>query len=154
MKRVVTGVDGEGHSYVVSEEELPRTEPGTELWRFQPSDIAQWIADVPDGVAAESIEPPSGGVWWVAATFPPGNAPIGGGEIPGMDADGFHTTRTIDLIYVLSGGFTLLLDHGSARVEAGDIVIQQATRHAWRNVSDTEPATMLAMLHTPAAPAA
>jgi len=148
VKRVVTGVDGEGGSYVVSADELPEAD-AVELWRYQPSDIAEWIADVPEEAAATAFEPPAGGVWWVQATFPPGGERIVGPEYPGVDEEGFHTTRTIDFIYLLAGELTLLLDRDSVRLEAGDVVLQQATRHTWRN-QGTGPAVMLALLHTPA----
>ena len=52
-------------------------------------------------------------------------------ENPGM-----HTTATIDYVIVVSGEVWLELDDGQeVRVEAGDVVVQQGTRHAWRNRS-------------------
>jgi cupin domain len=156
VKRVVTGVDEEGRSYVVSADELPDSD-AVVIWRYQPEDIAQLIAGVPEDVAATMIEPPPGGAVWVAATFHPGPWPprdaelpeLGdAGQIPGMDANGFHTTRTIDFDYLLSGELTLLLDREEVRLQAGDVVLQQATRHAWRNDS-SGPAVLLALLHTP-----
>jgi hypothetical protein len=147
MKRVVTGVDAEGKSYVVSHDELAEG-AAVEFWRYQPSDIAEWIAAIPAEGAATRVEPPPGGVWWMKASFPPGGERVVGPEDPGVDEKSFHTTRTIDFIYMLSGELTLLLDRGQVKVETGDIVIQQATRHAWRN-NGTGPATMLALLHSP-----
>jgi mannose-6-phosphate isomerase-like protein (cupin superfamily) len=150
VKRVVTGVDGEGRSYVVSAEELPN--PGTveavELWRYQPSDIEQWIAGIPEEAAATAFEPPPGAAWWVAATFPTGGEPVAGPEYPGVDEQGFHATRTIDFGYLLSGEVTLVLDSESVRITAGDVVVQQAARHAWRN-EGTEPAVLLVLLNRP-----
>ena len=148
MKRVVTGVDDEGRSYVVSSDELSKDEYGAvNLWNYRPADIEQWIADIPEAAAATAFEPPPGGSWWVAATFPPNAEPIGA-DTPGVDEDGWHTTRTIDFDYVLSGELTLLLDRESVELQAGDAVVQQATRHAWRN-QGTEPAVLLVLLHTP-----
>jgi hypothetical protein len=156
VKRVVTGVDDEGRSYVVSAEELPASD-AVVIWRYEPADIARWIAGVSDEVAATTVEPPPGGATWVAATFPPGAWPPAGadlpdlgevGAIPGMDENGFHTTRTIDFDYLLSGELTLLLDRESVRLQPGDVVLQQATRHAWRNDS-AAPAVLLVLLHRP-----
>jgi quercetin dioxygenase-like cupin family protein len=47
---------------------------------------------------------------------------------------------------IVSGELWLELDDGELRhLRAGDIVIQNGTRHAWRNRSDS-PAVMLAVL--------
>jgi quercetin dioxygenase-like cupin family protein len=57
------------------------------------------------------------------------------------DAPGFHTTPTIDYIIVLSGEVDLELDAGSVHLTPGDIVVQRATRHAWR-VNGDQPCVM------------
>ena len=145
MKRIVTGVDGEGRSYAVSTEDLPS--PPIELWDYEPSDIEAWVANVPEQDAATVIEPPSGGARWVLGTIEPGGRPTGR-WVPSTDDGGWHTTRTINFVYLVSGELTLLLDRESVQVQAGDVVVQQATRHAWRNET-AEPAVMLALLHAP-----
>jgi mannose-6-phosphate isomerase-like protein (cupin superfamily) len=107
------------------------------------------IAGVADGDAVAALEPPDGGVKWVYAVIPPLSEQAEAPEIPGVDEDGFHTTRTIDFDFVVEGELTMLLDADVVRLEAGDFVIQQAARHAWRNES-AAPAVLLALLHTPA----
>ncbi|MER7407836.1 cupin domain-containing protein [Streptomyces sp. NPDC000070] len=63
-----------------------------------------------------------------------------------MEPDGMHTTPTVDYGIVLRGDIVLELDNGHCtRLSAGDIVIQNGTRHAWRNRGD-EPATMAFVL--------
>jgi quercetin dioxygenase-like cupin family protein len=53
-----------------------------------------------------------------------------------------HVTSSIDYALVLSGELWLELDDGeTVHLRAGDIVIQQATRHGWRNKSG-HPATI------------
>lgn len=53
------------------------------------------------------------------------------------DAPGFHTTDSVDYDIVLDGEVWLELDEGEAtHLRAGDIAIQNGTRHAWRNRSD------------------
>ena len=52
----------------------------------------------------------------------------------------------IDCLIV--GELTLLLDDGEVRLHPGDCVVQQATRHAWKNEGDT-PAIMVALLYRP-----
>ena len=49
---------------------------------------------------------------------------------------GMHTTDTIDFDVVVSGECSLELDNGAeVLLKAGDCVIQNGTRHAWRNRS-------------------
>lgn len=51
-----------------------------------------------------------------------------------VDNPGMHTTDTVDYAIVLQGKIWLDLDDGEPTLlEAGDIVVQQRTRHAWRN---------------------
>ena len=50
----------------------------------------------------------------------------------------WHTTKTIDYAFVLRGTIELLLDDGSHLLSAGDVVVQRATRHAWRNPGQTD----------------
>ena len=54
------------------------------------------------------------------------------------DAPGMHTTDTIDFEVVLDGEVWLELDDGvEVHLRAGDTVVQNGTRHAWRNHGDT-----------------
>jgi hypothetical protein len=147
MKRVVTGVNEAGRSYAVSVDELDASE-AQPVWEYAPADVRDWIAAIEPGVAAEWIEPDaSGGVRWFFAPIPPASeTPMP--EMPGMDEDGWHTTRTIDFDILLDGEITLILDEDRIELQKGDFVIQQATRHAWKNESD-RPAVLLALLHRP-----
>ena len=46
-----------------------------------------------------------------------------------------HRTRTVDYAIILSGEIDMMLDEGSVHLKAGDVVVQQATNHAWINRS-------------------
>jgi quercetin dioxygenase-like cupin family protein len=62
------------------------------------------------------------------------------------DQTGLHTTATIDLIYILSGEVWLELDDGKeVHLRAGDTVVQNGVRHAWRNHSD-QPCSLVACI--------
>ena len=53
-----------------------------------------------------------------------------------------HTTATIDFEVILRGEVILELDDGAQRrLRAGDTVVQNGTRHRWRNPG-SEPAVM------------
>jgi len=44
-----------------------------------------------------------------------------------------HRTRTVDYAIILSGEIDMMLDEGEVHLKAGDVVVQQATNHAWIN---------------------
>ncbi len=95
--------------------------------RFPPDDV---LRDVDQGAADAEQRMASPGI---AERFEPGN--------PGM-----HATDSVDYVLVLDGAIWLDLDDGTmVRLGPGDTVIQNATRHAWRNLG-REPAT-LAVVH-------
>jgi mannose-6-phosphate isomerase-like protein (cupin superfamily) len=61
------------------------------------------------------------------------------------DGSGMHTTDTMDYLMVVHGEATLELDDGERVVlRAGDVVVQNGTRHAWRNYG-IEPCTLVAV---------
>ncbi|KAL6912780.1 hypothetical protein ACHAPO_007259 [Fusarium lateritium] len=58
-----------------------------------------------------------------------------------------HRTVSLDYGVVLEGEVELILDSGDKRVmKRGDVCVQRATMHAWRNCSETEWARMLYVL--------
>jgi mannose-6-phosphate isomerase-like protein (cupin superfamily) len=44
-----------------------------------------------------------------------------------------HRTRSLDYAVIISGEIDMLLDDGEVHLKAGDVVVQQATNHAWVN---------------------
>jgi mannose-6-phosphate isomerase-like protein (cupin superfamily) len=56
-----------------------------------------------------------------------------------------HRTRTVDYAVILSGEIDMMLDDATLHVKAGDVVIQQATNHAWIN-RGKEPCRILFVL--------
>jgi quercetin dioxygenase-like cupin family protein len=119
MRRIITGVNSSGRSYVISAEDLSGPETGD--WTVWESDAeltrswAQAIDEVPP-----SIEPEVGASKVIIGQSS-GDAP------PGP----WHATRTVDFYYLIEGEVTLELDDDVVEVRAGDLVIQQATRHRW-----------------------
>ncbi len=55
-----------------------------------------------------------------------------------------HQTETLDVICLLQGDVSLVLDTGETRIRPGQVVIQRGTSHAWR--AHGEPAILLAVL--------
>jgi hypothetical protein len=148
MKRVVTGVNEHGRSYAVSIEEL-NTSSFEPVWSYEPGQIPEWLSVIDPQAAADWLGPRvAGGMQWMIVPFPPERDVAEHTEYRGIDKDGYHTTRTIDFDCLLEGEVTLILDEGRIRLEPGDCVIQQATRHAWKNEGN-KVALMLALLFRP-----
>ena len=141
-RRVVTGINGSGKSIIVNDGFVPEnarwSEPnirrsGSDLWIGHQVPVD--LNDNTDPIIGYSstTEPPQGGVTVRIVTWEPGFS------YP------FHSTATIDFIFVISGKLELLLDEGSTIVAPGDTVIQRGTNHGWRVAGD-EPCTVAAVL--------
>ena len=66
------------------------------------------------------------------------------GKLPGLlryndpSDPGMHTSDTIDFEVVLEGTVVLELDDGAeVTLHAGDTVVQNGTRHRWKNPGET-----------------
>ena len=139
MRRIVTGHDAEGKSYVVSDERVSgRNFPN--LFRTTGDDP---FGAGPEPVPRElyptdspQIEPAVGGANFVFVTLPPTppDAPLG-----------WHRTETVDINVLLGGELVLVLDTEEVTVYPGDAVIQRTTMHAWRNPT-SEPVYWVAVL--------
>ena len=119
-------------------------------------------ADATDRAAGEVIlEPAAGGVrvrWFTtspaaAETMAEQSAvdevfAAMGGTSAQVDTSrhpGMHTTRTVDVVIVVSGRVRLILEADDVVLGPGDVVVQRGTNHAWEAVGD-EPAVCLGVL--------
>jgi len=166
MRRVVTGHDSTGSAVFVRDEVVQPVGvsmlPGVEFLRVWGADTALQFPDNGAMPSATTYFPPLGGFRVALFTLPPagaGDAPPQGAagaaavdefeaKLPGLigylepGAPGMHTTPTIDFDLVLAGEVILELDNGATKtLRPGDIVIQNGTRHRWRNEA-TVPATL------------
>jgi mannose-6-phosphate isomerase-like protein (cupin superfamily) len=168
IRRVVTGHTPDGKATVASDIQVePVTVallPGMEFYRLWGADSAPTF---PDGGAPHSFStyfPPLGGFRFGLFTLPPDSMTEAAevdvewalkeaeeklpGAIAHLEADnpGMHTTDTIDFEYIISGEVWLELDDGvEVHLRAGDTVVQNGTRHAWRN-KGSEPCRMVTIL--------
>jgi mannose-6-phosphate isomerase-like protein (cupin superfamily) len=159
-RRVVVAHDQDAAAAVFSDDTIPEVALApsgaelTVLWGTDDPTVlpASVGADLPS-----TFLPPPGG--WRAAilSFPPGGQPapaegvgtvlpdlaermrVGGGR-------GMHATPTVDVVHVLAGELLMELDHGEiVALRVGDTVVQNGTRHGWRNVGSV-PATLLLLM--------
>ncbi len=172
VRRVVTGLDASGKSTAIFDSVLPLTaqKPG------RPLSAMLWItpgSPVPmsngEDFAKRPIgfPPPPQGTKFTITEFPPttaaddakfpidfmmktigANAPAKG--MPPRDPM-MHRTRTVDYAIIMSGEIDMLLDDSTVHLKAGDIVVQQATNHAWVNHGNA-PAKVLFVLMDSEAP--
>jgi mannose-6-phosphate isomerase-like protein (cupin superfamily) len=134
--------------------------PGMELRQVWGADRTVTLPSDGSAPPLATYFPPAGGFRFGFFTMPPaGTAPPadldfeaalaevneklpGFLEVQEMDNPGMHRTDTIDFVVVISGEVALELDDGqTVRLRAGDAVVQNGTRHAWRSVAD-EPCVM------------
>ena len=154
VRRVVTTHDGSGQAVTLFDGPTPhRSErAGTGI-------VSQliWVTDATpadlagqqDGAARQiGIPPPQGGSVFRIVDFPPGTdrlqlpadhlaRQMGAGHAAGKALPprhhAMHRTRSIDYAIVLSGEIDMLLDESEIHLKAGDVLVQQATNHAWVN---------------------
>jgi hypothetical protein len=173
VRRLVTGQSAAGMSAIVSDEHVqPITVgliPGAEFHALWGSDTPHHLpANTTSGGKTQTWFPPAGGFRFGLVTLPPDaeasklDMPIDAAfaefrqKLPGMletmepENPGMHMSDTIDFVYIVSGEIWLDLGDGApTRVSAGECVIQNGTRHAWRN-SSTAPCVMaVALIGTP-----
>ncbi|MFY9510790.1 MAG: cupin domain-containing protein [Rubrivivax sp.] len=158
IRVVATGHDALGRAIVASDATVgmrsPTLMPGLGfhfLWHRAQAPV---FPDAGTADAGGPYFPQPGGLRWVVFTVPAErHAPPPGTDLaaakaeadvmlPGLlalmepDHPGMHRSATIDFAYVLDG--EVVLDLGDGRetlVRAGETVVQNATRHAWRNRS-------------------
>jgi mannose-6-phosphate isomerase-like protein (cupin superfamily) len=152
MRRVVTGHLPDGRSTVLIDDapaNVKRRHAGNASTLLWVTDESPARPSREDRAAREiAVPPPRRGTIFRIAEFPPGV----GGEVRdnetllrdfGIGADvarghpprhaAIHRTRSVDYVVVLEGEIDLLLDDRDLRLKAGDVVVQQATNHAWIN---------------------
>lgn len=173
IRRVVTGHDAAGKAVFVSDEKVSPVTlaslPGLEFHQLWGADQASRYPDAGAAPRFKTYFPPVGGVRFGIFTVPPdapatgdaseGDASDGAAlvaeleqKLPGLaqyleaEEPGMHTTPTTDFEVVLSGHVILELDNGKiVRLGPGDTVVQNGTRHRWRN-DGTVPAVVAAFL--------
>jgi mannose-6-phosphate isomerase-like protein (cupin superfamily) len=146
VRRVVTGVGDDGRSTFLSDGDAFGGDAWAEVWLTDPTLGLDAVVDPQFGTAV--LEPPAGGTVFRVFHVPPDaqmREAMAHSTIEGVEADGFHTTQTIDYVMVLEGEVSLELDTGEVTLGPGDCVVQRGTRHAWRNRSDG-PVTMMAVM--------
>lgn len=160
LNRIVTGQRQDGGGHVAMHSVPPRTD----VFKHIPGMVSRLVWATPaaptlpfDGadptVEVASFVPAPGETRLLVVTFPPDsvfaaadfngqaafeeNLAVSPGLAERFEPDGMHETPTVDYGIVLDGELWLELDDAAqTRLKPFDIVVQNGTRHAWRNKSD------------------
>jgi hypothetical protein len=173
IRRVVTGHAPDGSSLLAMQSAPPRTDefehiPGMVsrlVWATGPTQGLPFGGSDPTPDVA-SFVPGPGETRFLMVTFPPDavfgatdfdaeaalreNLAVSPGLAERFEPDGMHATPTVDYAIVLDGEIWLELDQGrSTLLRQHDVVIQNGTRHAWRNKSDSNATLAFVLIGVP-----
>jgi hypothetical protein len=158
IRRIVTGHDDQGRSYIVADGPSPAVRlvperPGyrvTNIWRTvgSPTEI-----NASDSIAQhQGVAPPNNGTVIRIIDIPPEADDADERKRQAAatfnnlfsDADhhledkrhpGMHITESVDYAIILEGELTAILDKDETVMHTGDVLIQRGTNHAWANRS-------------------
>jgi mannose-6-phosphate isomerase-like protein (cupin superfamily) len=165
IRRVVTGLDANDKAVVLFDGRLPLA-----IGQYGLKSTNLWVTDsYPLGFSFKDdtyarpvgVSPLDNGTKFRVVEFPPLDAATEAKMDPSylMKAVGaiapargvavkhplMHRTRSVDYAVVLSGEIDMMLDETIVHLKPGDVIVQQATNHAWIN-RGTEMCRMLFVL--------
>ena len=153
VRRVVTKLDESGKAVVMLDERLPMSDvrpPNyvANIWVTEKS-LPDFSSTADRGKTRTGLTPPKGGTVFRIVEFMPEpeniarldlntmQRVVGAADTPKKGLPPrhpmMHRTRTLDYAIVLAGEIDMLLDEGEVHLKAGDVLVQQATNHAWVN---------------------
>ena len=134
IRRVLTGQNAAGRSYIAADEVVSAGEG----WTTTPDAP---LGPAPAGEERADFSRATGDTrFWVLSMAPH--------DDPKPDLTnriGFHKTPGVAYIYILSGEVVYLVDEGEVRLQPGDLLVERGTDHSWRN-EGPEPVGMLIVL--------
>lgn len=170
-RRIITGHDADGRSIILDDGPSDRVlvdeatgEGAAEIWM---SPCVPETCDPPEmrPCAPMVLAPPKGGIRSRLFSVAPGKVEPAGfpaareavravyAGIGGADAlvesdrhPAMHRTGTVDLVVVIQGALTLILDKDEAVLRPGDTVVQRGTAHAWANYGDELAVAFVALI--------
>lgn len=168
MRRIVTGEDDDGRSVIIVDGAPsggigdPRLGGLSEIWHEAASGPIDPKSAADLGEAISILSPGAGKVkvrWFVISPPPEG---VAHDQLAAAARERFadfgaaheltdqsrhpamHKTQTLDIVCLLSGEASLVLDDAETRIKPGQVVIQRGTSHGW--TAHGGPALFLAIL--------
>ena len=165
IRRVVTGLDANNKAIALFDSQVTLNPgksgmPAANLWITDSSPPGFSFKD-DNATKPLGLSPPDNGTANRVVEFPPTDPAVESKLDPNFmmkvvgdhaPARGLpvkhplmHRTRTVDYAIIMSGEIDMMLDDTVVHVKAGDVVIQQATNHAWVN-RGTQPCRVMFVL--------
>jgi mannose-6-phosphate isomerase-like protein (cupin superfamily) len=161
MARLIVTANQNGKSIIGVDKPIPsapfKSVPGFDpafVWGTASTPTVPWDGRTP-ATEHNSVLPEVGETRLMTVTLPPdsvmmsaGFDPVAAGaeymaRLPGLaerfepENPGMHVTDTVDYGVLMDGEISLELDDGkTVDLQPGDVVVQNGTRHAWRNRGD------------------
>jgi hypothetical protein len=156
IRRIVSGHNASGASCFIADGEMSTPyHPGGntahaihDLWRTECAPASNSAEDTV-GQGPFRLTPPAQGSVFRIIDLPPDSqrdfsklhnvfASYGAPDVLDRNArhGAFHKTRSLDYAMVLEGEVWALMDEGEKLMQAGDVLIQRGTNHAWSNRSE------------------
>jgi mannose-6-phosphate isomerase-like protein (cupin superfamily) len=166
IRRVVTGLDADNKAIALFDSRVPLAAgpfglASVNLWITDSYPPALVFSGADPATKPIGISPPDNGTKLRIVEFPPLDAATEAKMPPdllmksvgdGAPARGLpvkhplmHRTRSLDYAVILSGEIDMMLDTSTVHLKPGDVVVQQATNHAWVN-RGTQPCRILFVL--------
>jgi quercetin dioxygenase-like cupin family protein len=139
IRRIVTGHDASGKAIVwmdgpATNHRYPFEKASTTLLWVTDETPSDYLAREDPGNRTAGTAPPPGGTRFAFFELQPGS-----------ELQPLHRTDTVDYIVCISGSVEMALDDSFVTMNAGDVMIQRGTNHAWLN-RGTEPARLAVVL--------
>ncbi|MGB0630775.1 MAG: cupin domain-containing protein [Alphaproteobacteria bacterium] len=141
IRRIVTGHDENNIARVITDDVATNTKQAgtgavsTLIWCTDGTpaniEIGENFEDM--GARIVGTQPPPMGSRFAVIEFPPG------------EPTRMHRTESIDYVLCLAGKIDMDMDESTVTMEAGDVMVQRGTNHAWVNRYD-EPARVAFVL--------
>jgi hypothetical protein len=153
VRRVVTALDANGKAIALFDSAVPlkslrSPNPAGEMWITNASPTAYSAKEDWAETNKVGVSPPAGGTIFRIVEFPPTSDKVAAMDVNTMMKvigdhapkkglpprhSMMHRTRSLDYALIMSGEIDMLLDEGEVHLKAGDVLVQQATNHAWVN---------------------
>jgi quercetin dioxygenase-like cupin family protein len=140
VRRIVTGHDPEGRAVIKEDERVPsqtrfieKADGNKDIFS-----VELWATDqLPANNDDARIKDHRAGGWGLPPAAKGQRSQFRIVTIPPRQSSPMHRTESIDYGLLLDGTCALVLDSGNrVSCEAGDVVVQRGTIHAWINDSD------------------
>lgn len=132
IRRIITGHDANDIAQVITDgaaSNMKQAGTGavsTLIWCTDntPADIARGENFEDMGARIIGTQPPANGSRFAVIEFPPG------------EPTRMHRTESIDYVICIAGKIDMDMDESTVTMEAGDVMVQRGTNHAWVNRYD------------------